>query len=67
MTEERGVEFKRIQEAMDRMEETIIAIKRKNAGANARNNLMEKAAQNNQSSLMQGVGGGDNEDFGGLK
>jgi len=36
------VEFKKMNETMERVEETIIALKRKNAGANARNAMMEK-------------------------
>lgn len=55
--EARGVEFKKMQDAMDKLEETLIALKRKNAGANVRAGLMEKAAlktDNNQTS-----GGGD--------
>lgn len=40
----REVEFKKMQETLDRVEETIIALKRKNAGANARAGLLEKQA-----------------------
>jgi len=36
------IESKKMNEAMDRIEETIIALKRKNAGANARSALMDK-------------------------
>ena len=55
--EARGVEFKKMQDTLDRVEETIIALKRKNAGANARAGLMEKAAlknDNNQPSFSLG-------------
>lgn len=46
-----------MQDTLDRVEETIIALKRKNAGANARAGLMEKAAlknDNNQPSFSLG-------------
>jgi len=38
------IEFKNMSEALDRVEETIISLKRKNAGANARAALMDKQA-----------------------
>ena len=40
----REVEFKKMQETLERVAETIIALKRKNAGANARAGLLEKQA-----------------------
>lgn len=56
--EARSIEFKKMQETLDRVEETIIALKRKNAGANARAGLMEKAAlQNNNNQAAFSIGG----------
>lgn len=55
VTEQRGVEFKKMKESMERMEETIITLKRKNAGANAREGLMAKMTGNTN----QPSGGGD--------
>ena len=62
---EREQEFIKVQKSLDRVEETITSLKRKNAGANAMKNLMDKHAKPTATSgdMDEEVGGQLQEDF----